>query len=399
MPAELLYTSDEVATYATKKGLSGAVKSGKTSIANILDSDLTGIHGMPFQFLGSVDPRFADGYINTDNNNVGIGNLYAEKIVARMPLLFLIPCRQEFMEGFSKDDKSAAINALLSGAGGYTNFEKSGRYYSIVFDYGSYYKHVNMMCAQLAYFMNVQDEYIPVNGGKKEKVSKVDWGAQKNSSFASHFYTGDKSVVFYIDGADNITDNFSNSTTESSLASTINSFSDQAKEIKFLLGSNSVLGQAAENIGELIGEASSGIGGSIADFFASGMLSDIMNTGVSTIINGGKLVFPKIWADSSFDRSYNFEVKLRSPDHDNLSIFLNVMVPLVHLLALTLPKGMGDEKEGDIIDPNGYISPYFCKAYMKGMFNIDMGLITNMTVSKGATAQWNDNGVPTQIDV
>jgi hypothetical protein len=72
------------------------------------------------------------------------------------------------------------------------------------------------------------------------------------------------------------------------------------------------------------------------------------------------------------------------------------MVPLIHLLALVLPETMVD---GAIIDPNGYITPYLCKAYMKGMFNIDMGLITNMTVSKGATAQWNDNGVPTQIDV
>lgn len=399
MPAELLYTSDEVATYATKKGFSSVVKSSSTSIRKLIDSELIGIHGMPFQFLGSVDPRIPDtnnGTLKCDNGSFGIGNLYAEKIVARMPLLFLIPCKQKFMDGFTNEEKSAAVNALLSGNGGALNIERSGRYYSIEFDYGTYYNHVNMMCAQLAYFMNVQDEIIPTASDGKQKIRNIDWSKQKNSSFASHFYSGDKSVVFYIDGADNITDNFSNSTTESSLASTINSFSDQAKEIKFLLGSNSVLGKAAENVGDLIGEAASSLGGGIADFFASGMLADIMNTGVSTIINGGKLIFPKIWADSSFDRSYNFEVKLRSPDHDNLSIFLNIMVPLVHLLALTLPKAM-DEK--GIIDPNGYISPYFCKAYMKGMFNIDMGLITNMTVSKGATAQWNDNGVPTQIDV
>jgi hypothetical protein len=33
------------------------------------------------------------------------------------------------------------------------------------------------------------------------------------------------------------------------------------------------------------------------------------------------------------------------------------------------------------------------------MFNIDMGLITDMSVSRGAECQWNDDGLPTQIDI
>ena len=394
MPSGSQYVSSDIATY----GSTGKNDDNNTKkVRSMLEYDLTGIHGMPFQFLGSVDPRLpatSSGTLDCSNDSFGIGNIYAEKIVARMPLLFLVPCKQKFMEGFTKEEKSAAINALLGGSTDPINFERSGRYYSVEFDYASYYRHVNTMCSELAYFMNVQNEYIPTNG-KKKQVKDIDWGEQKNATFSS-FYAGNKSVVFYVDGMDNITDNFSNSTTESSLASTINSFSDTAKEIKFFLGTDSVLGQAAENMGDLFGNAIETVGGGIADFFASGMLSDLMNTGVHTIINGGKLVFPKIWGDSSYDRSYNFEIKLRSPDHDNLSIFLNIMVPLIHLICLTIPKTMED---GGIIDPNGYISPYLCKAYMKGMFNIDMGIITNMTVSKGATAQWNDNGVPTQIDV
>ena len=33
------------------------------------------------------------------------------------------------------------------------------------------------------------------------------------------------------------------------------------------------------------------------------------------------------------------------------------------------------------------------------MFNIDMGMITSLSVSKGAESQWNDDGLPTQIDI
>ena len=52
-----------------------------------------------------------------------------------------------------------------------------------------------------------------------------------------------------------------------------------------------------------------------------------------------------------------------------------------------------------VLDPNAYGSPFLVKAFSKGMFNIDMGIITSMTVNKGATCCWNDDGLPTQIDI
>jgi hypothetical protein len=39
------------------------------------------------------------------------------------------------------------------------------------------------------------------------------------------------------------------------------------------------------------------------------------------------------------------------------------------------------------------------KAYSKGKFNIDMGIITGLNINKGGTGQWNDDGLPTQIDI
>jgi hypothetical protein len=33
------------------------------------------------------------------------------------------------------------------------------------------------------------------------------------------------------------------------------------------------------------------------------------------------------------------------------------------------------------------------------MFNINMGMITDLSVTRGGEAQWNDNGLPTQIDI
>ena len=367
-------------------------------IANaIIQEDLVGVFGMPFQFLGSVDPRLnSSNFDRMSNDNTKVGALYAEKIVARMPLLFLIPCKQKFMESFDSHDKNIILNALVSGEGDSSLFgslDKVGRYYTTEFDVARYFNHVNIMCAELAVLMGIGDKIVP-SGKGTTKIKDINWANMTNQAFADSFYAG-QGVVFYVDGADSLSESFSNGTTESSLASMINGFSDQAKEIKFLLGSNSALGSLVDTVKDTATNLAGGLSGMIDGLFG-GMLGDIANTGVSTIINGGKLLFPKIWSDSSFDRSYNFEIKLRSPDHDPLSIFLHIWVPFIHLLCMVLPEGMDN---GEVIDPNGYMTPFLCKAYMKGMFNIDMGIITNMSVTRGATSQWNDDGMPTQLDI
>jgi hypothetical protein len=53
----------------------------------------------------------------------------------------------------------------------------------------------------------------------------------------------------------------------------------------------------------------------------------------------------------------------------------------------------------DHYNVNGYMSPFLVKAFSKGMFNIDMGIISSLSVTKGAECQWNDDGLPTQIDI
>jgi hypothetical protein len=49
--------------------------------------------------------------------------------------------------------------------------------------------------------------------------------------------------------------------------------------------------------------------------------------------------------------------------------------------------------------PNAYDTPFLVRAYCKGMFNINMGIITDLSCTRGAEAQWNNSGLPTQMDV
>ena len=355
------------------------------------------INAIPYQFLGSVDARITNSDGNIDSkNSEGIGRKYAEKVLARAPLLFLVPCRQKFMEGFNNREQSEVLRAIADG-GGLNGIDTVGKYYTTEFAFESYAQTVNAMLQQMAYFMGIGDQEITVMG-KSSKLRHMDWcfEDEKNSPF-NNYWAGSSAVVYYVDGnsVSSVTESFSNSTTESSLASTINGFSDQVKEIKFLLAGDTGLSSAIESMGSSVSDSITGALGNIGSSLGLGMLGDLASTGVQTVLKGGKIIFPKIWEDSQYSKSYSFDIKLRSPDHDSLSIFMNIIVPYIKILALVLPQNTSEL----IYNPNAYSTPYLVRAYCKGMFNIDMGLITEMSVTRGAECQWNDNGLPTQIDI
>ena len=102
------------------------------------------------------------------------------------------------------------------------------------------------------------------------------------------------------------------------------------------------------------------------------------------------MIFPEIWGDSSFSRSYSFSCKLISPSGDKLSIFLNILVPIYHLLAFVMPRASSGQS---------FYSPFMIRGYYKGIFNIDMGIMTDLNLEKGADGEWTPDGLPTVVDV
>ena len=142
--------------------------------------------------------------------------------------------------------------------------------------------------------------------------------------------------------------------------------------------------QNNENLNDIVNQLRNTVGGN--GFF------DSLIKQVGSVATGGRLIFPKIWSDSSFSRSYNVTIKLRSPDMDNISLYLNIILPICFLLCLTQPRMMTD-------NPNAYASPFLVRAMYKGFFNVDMGIITSMDFSKGDEGLWNNMGIPTSVDV
>ncbi len=352
--------------------------------ATIIAKNLNGIHGMPYQFMDTTDVR-VEGTV--------FGRKYLERVVNKLPLLIMSPGKVDFMPNSSKKDAASVLMNLAEKAAQIADrsdlsemLSGSGRYYSFAYNYSEYYSAVNTMCRSGAVFLGIQD--VKVNySGYTSKLESFNWSKMLGTDFGNYF-SAKESVVFYVDSVNQVSDSFSNSTTESQLASKVNQYSEIGKEINFLLGTQTghkfwFNTQDIENTLTSVND--------IADKYLKGnqLFKDI-GSNFSTIASGGKLIFPQIWDDSSFSRSFDVNLKLRTPDCDKLSWYLNIYVPLCHLICFVAPMQT---------TPMGYSSPFLVKAFYKGLFNIDLGIVTDMSISKGKEGAWTLDGLPTEVDI
>lgn len=384
----------------------------------LLVTNLTGIMGAPYQFMTTCD--------NPVSNNIAFGRKYIERIVERMPLLLISPGEPDFMPTYSKKEKKNILNALakahMTGGGlNKSDYEafldgKSGRYYTFDFKWAPYYRYVNPMLRYCAIMLGigkikhttmtdpsamslknmVMNTY--ANGGRRStsvkgytaRLDSYKWEKTLNSKFKKAT-TLSKAIAFYLDSETSISESISTSTTQSQLADTINGFSQTAREFRFLAGP--IFGANMKAVDEsgfnkmkqkAINSARSFLGPRSAKFFNN--LEEMFQA----IGQQGRLLFPEIWEDTEFSRSYDVSFKLRTPDCDKVSWYLNICVPLIHLLALAAPRSLS---------PNAYKSPFLVRAYYKGIFNVDMGIITSMSITKGKDGAWTLDGLPTEVDV
>lgn len=356
-------------------------------------SNVIGVFGLPYQFLPDTDMRL-DG---SDSPNA-VGSVWADKIVKNIPIVFLAPGRANFMTAYNKEDAAKIVMKLGNIGGSMEDIlqGKNGRYYTFEYANQEYYRYVNPACRLAAIMYGIGDETIPGESrmGMRSKLSNIDWSDYTRSKTGFfNINTNFLSVPFYIDSDSNISESFSNTTGDSTLANTVNGISDMARELNFVLGYGSAALEKNINSDETIKGMISGVQNTITNLFHSrGNVVNNLLSHLGTVASGGKLMFPQIWNDSSFSKSYDIKIKLASPNCNKVSIFFNIVAPLIHLICLAAPQSLDE-------NPNSYHAPFLVRAIYKGMFNVDMGIITSMSINKGGTGMWTPDGVPTQVEV
>ena len=325
------------------------------------------------------------------------------------------------------------------------------RYYDFEQDYFTYMEYVNIMCQVGAAFLDIGDYVIDGTG---KSLRKYDWkdyrwnnetyrhagativktaiGAfidalisfgKSVGSTVVNFITGNESggteddgsitalnaggedkdfistledllanvnyVQFYVDSSAGVGESANNQTTQSKLAGVFDAGNELLKEVAFIANSGGLDSQALQDSLVKLPEALADHLASSKHGSAGGILQRLLESS-SSVIKGEKMIFPEIYMSSSYQKNYSITVDLRAPDGNKLSYYLNILVPLFHIMCLAIPK------QGTA---NTYSAPFLVRCYYPGVFSCNLGIVESIQIDRPGNDTWTIDNLPNEMKV
>ena len=218
------------------------------------------------------------------------------------------------------------------------------------------------------------------------------WAEANQSSFASVLTNKTASVQFMVEPSE-FTEVLTNSTKNSVVEDTVDSLrSSVGSELQFITGSNADIGVLDDVLGVLGDTASAAVTkiSSLVSNVTGGFMHNVFSGAIQSI-KGQKMIYPKIYDSSNSQADYEFDVTLESPYGDAYNYYMNIVVPLCHLIASASPR---------MVTANTTTSPYLVQAYIPGMVTCQMGIIQNMSITKNPSqTHVSVDGFPLSVKV
>ncbi|MCM1295017.1 MAG: hypothetical protein NC311_05700 [Muribaculaceae bacterium] len=377
------------------------------------------VHGMPFQWTYITDRRgnsmYPQGQSGAEaeqskitNGSVDLyGRTFARDIAANMPIAVFAPGKPKFMTSvksglFGYSGENDARNAFLpmfsdqsdtvlgSVLSAMNDIEGDYQYYSMEIDTTGYYNYVNSLCQTSARLMGLSKTTY-----RGKSCEDIDWGkynsaAEQDFSIFESVMGLSAGVSFAFDPQSSISDTITNQTAESQFLSMFTDLGSKARELEFVLGytgtgANELI-DSANYVEQAKTELNSGA------FAGLNNAVDRIGAWMKNTAHGMNIRFPELWSDSSHSPSYDLEMHFIAPYATAFCKWRYVLVPFFHIFALAAPKSD--------VNNSQYSSPYLIRAFSKGYFNIEMGMIESLTWKRfGDGDMISEDGVPTQIDV
>lgn len=191
-----------------------------------------------------------------------------------------------------------------------------------------------------------------------------DWA----KSFDSTARGAGAQAVFEVQYTGQSSDSFSNSYGEIGTGEKIRSMQQAVRHTKF----NITGGQTGISVLDSMTSTLVDVGNGILDSATFGLSSVVRG-----FIAGGYSDIPQAWQDSNTSiATVSYSMDLVAPYGHAWSRFQNIIVPLSMLLAGALPLRVGSA---------AYTSPFLCSIFSKSVQKIRLGMITEVSISRGTT--------------
>ena len=376
------------------------------------------VHGMPFQYTYLTDRRLNNNtayskeptgnFIKSGNLDM-YGRMFAGDIAANTPICSIVPGTPVFLTNIKQSLFGVDSNASNKEKGGWLpvlsqvtdfnigdaiksiidqNDDKAYQYYSMEVNTTEYFNFVNALCQTTARFMGLGNIAY-----RNRSCTAFDWSnynqaAEQDYSMFEEVAGMNNGISFAFDPMSSISDTLNNSTKDSDLAGMLNGISEKARELEFMLGTGGI---SLDIVNSSDYEAALA---SVSDGVLSGIRNplSVISSFISNTTHGMNVRFPEMWSDSSLSRSYDIDMKFITPYATQFCKWRYVIVPFLHLFCLAAP-----QSKDTIMN---YSRPFLIKAYSRGYFNVEMGLIDSIQWKRyGEGDMISEDGVPTEIDV
>lgn len=391
----------------------------KDAIEAAIDGSMR-MFGLPHQFGPTVDARIS--------KKSKLGRAFSETLVMEAPIVYIKPGTSKFLPNMSDSEKREFVTTLKNLDGGDDDKkrilsevigtkEDPVKYFEFKPVFSDYMSRVNMLCRLMAVFLGIEKDKVPwVKSGvtfgtydwrfyrfdslyednepkfndKYKSSPKQDIGAFFKDTMESLFMDDHEYLQLYVDAGASFSESASNSTRSSMIEGAVEQIEGITKELQTLSGISGL------NISDLATDTASDIDAFVENWdknndSAIAKVFKRFTGNTKQIIAGGNMLLPEVWDSSEFSKSYSFTVHLTTPYGNKRSWFLNIGVPLMHILALVLPHQLS---------ANVNKMPYLVKMFSPGWFSCENGIVDNISIEKGGSGDaWALGGFATEYKI
>lgn len=218
------------------------------------------------------------------------------------------------------------------------------------------------------------------------------WAEAEESSFADHLANKVACVQFMVEPGE-ISESLSNQTEPSMVESAVDAITNSVgSELAWITNSRADIGML-DGLLEFMGDVTTTALTTVSSLMrpvTGGFIDNIFNGAIRSI-KGQKMIYPEIYKSSKSTMNYEFDITLTSPYGDIYNYYMNILVPLLHLIALAAPR---------MVTSNTTTSPYIVQAYIPGMCTCQLGIVEQLSIQKNPDGKHvSVNGFPLTVKI